>query len=1014
MKKINLHIEQMLWILYLYTRQICLSSLNKATMLGYPVVQNVLIASDGTANFTSNRHYNLMENVCVCSNERTYNGVAQTASSNGVCEDVSNSTHAALYDFGTDCEDCGSRGNYPSYVCSTCSNYLNQYDLGVRKNAELLDGIYCETPRGNVLSFSIYEHMYLPERKVYSFGDSSELCKLYRVKNSTKVPFRLNVYQYDGDGIDNITVHAWQSAFSSSTAAPSTLSELNVTGVGESPEILISVSNSLRLTFQTYGDHEILHAYLYVSANRVIPFTNFRFELSYVVSELKDLESASLFDAYIPYSSMECLTTLVNEENLAMHVQINSDCTLQSEYSKLLIQQNNRVSLYPLILQAKFPKHWYYIPVVRHLNHSFIGVVDTHFHFLEESRVLLEFRIDADQYSLLQMYGLKLRYENITLVNNTYCRLSVESSYGNVLKLKDDMGAERKCVWVQDNKITEMFIDDHMISAIYAKVPAPLSMLGSMSKKIFLFGIEARVDESSDFSVYFEDDPVSLLVTSFPNRPSSMCSVQQDVLYTMSSLSCSPDISYTRESVMDNMAASMITKALVFDEENPPTFHPSQNLLNEYACLEDNISYTAPSIEFGTYVSEGVFVPIGPVMSSFSCQRASVVFANNFSNFDMCYILNNFYAKVDGILRTICCASCTPALLPPVMPMTVRYPPLTPPVPPTTPPPPEIPRSPNQPPPFDEQSHTIHLVSTHPINVELVCSNSSDHVELQLYESYVTEFIMNPCDAQNMTSCGVNVGSTCTVVMTHAKDPQYLDSASFYTNFNDENFVCRIQGASVQETCSFTIVETRLSQFLQSPSPPPIRANNQWMYSSVSQCLYLLNTGQVEYFVTRSNGSSSASKLITSADEVDSDILVDSCSVFTNHMTNIHAGQTAITHYTFERGYQYSPITNWTHLFLENSLQFTVYDNGTEVSYPGNDTRAIDFKSFLLKSFEHKTVPIQVYRGQYPSTPPPIPPPLLPARRLAISSNECFTMCKVKRFMGNIVDTMRDSRLNLW
>ncbi len=972
----------MLWLLYFYTSQICLSNMNQAGSLGFPLMQNVSLESDGSAQFTKNRYYNLIENICICSNERTSNGVPQIgSSSNGICEDVSNTTHQALYDFGTDCDDCGSRGNYPSYVCDTCSNYMNVYDLTVSDEIELVDGIYCDTPRGNALSLSVYDHMYLSYAKLYKIGELTEMCKLYWVKNHVKIPFTVSVFDFTGNTIQNITTHPWQSPFTSNTFVPSTISNLNVSTI-QSPEVLISISKSVRLVFQSTENeiNQTFFRYLYVSANRVFPFKNFRFELSYITSQIKDLETNILFDAYISYSNMECLPDMMNSENLTNHVTVNTDCTIQSQYSRLFMLNNNELSLYPLIVYAKFPQFQEYIPVVRYLHHSFYGIIQTNFHFLEPSRFLLEFRIDANQFSLLQMYGLKLQYENITLVNNTFCRLSVQTSVGEVLKPKNDMGAENKCVWVQSDQghITEMNFKDNSINVIYAKIPVPLSMLGTFSKNILLFGVEVSIDGTSDFSLSFREDPVAILVTSFSNRPSSMCSVQEDIVNTMPTITCSPNILH-RQNLVDNMGTNMMTKSLLF-ENNTTEYVSTTAIPSEGTCLNDNIVYTASSIEFGKYVANGMFVPIGPVVTNFNCQNSNVLFGNSVNNFDMCQILNSYHVKVNNNLRTICCNSCSlRPPFPPTFPISLIYPPFVPAHPPAAPPPPRVPIPPTLPPPYNQQSNTIYLIATHPVNVELSCSNSSNDLELHLYETYVTHFTMNPCDAQNVTSCVVNIGSVCTVVLSHANDPLYLDSATFYTNFNPDSFTCQIQGASVQEVCTFTIEETRLNQFLQSPSPPPFRSDFRWIYTSISQCIYLLRSGQVEDFVIRSNGTTQ-SILVTSSDYVHSTPFSDSCSVFTNFMVNIQVRQTEIIDYTFQHGYQFSPIANWTRLFLDDTLQFTTYDNGTELSFPGNDTKTIDFKSFLMNSYDYKTVSLHIARDYYP---PPSSPPA--SRRLSTS-----------------------------
>ena len=170
----------------------------------------------------------------------------------------------------------------------------------------------------------------------------------------------------------------------------------------------------------------------------------------------------------------------------------------------------------------------------------------------------------------------------------------------------------------------------------------------------------------------------------------------------------------------------------------------------------------------------------------------------------MCQILNSYHVKVNDNLRTICCNSCSlRPPFPPTFPISLIYPPFVPPHPPAAPPPPHVPLPPTLPPPYNQQMNTIYLVATHPINVELSCSNSSNDLELHLYETYVTHFTMNPCDAQNVTSCVVNVGSVCTVVLSHANDPLYLDSAIFYTNFNPDSFTCQIRGASVQRNMHF-------------------------------------------------------------------------------------------------------------------------------------------------------------------------------------------------------------------
>ena len=98
-----------------------------------------------------------------------------------------------------------------------------------------------------------------------------------------------------------------------------------------------------------------------------------------------------------------------------------------------------------------------------------------------------------------------------------------------------------------------------------------------------------------------------------------MCSVQEDIVNTMPTLTCSPNILH-RQNTVDNMSTNMMTKSLLF-ENNTTEYVSTTAIPSEGTCLNDNIVYTATSIEFGKYVANGMFVPIGPVMTNFNCQR---------------------------------------------------------------------------------------------------------------------------------------------------------------------------------------------------------------------------------------------------------------------------------------------------------------------------------------------------------------------------------------------------------
>ena len=142
----------MIALLYFIVGQKCVSNIYTANTLGFPVSNNITT----TLLMPERRFNNLMEDICICSNERSINGIkSMNSQSNGICEDVSNSTHLSLYDFGTDCDDCGARGNYPSYSCNQCVTYNTFEQISENENF-LPNGPTCMTPRGNVLSNHFY------------------------------------------------------------------------------------------------------------------------------------------------------------------------------------------------------------------------------------------------------------------------------------------------------------------------------------------------------------------------------------------------------------------------------------------------------------------------------------------------------------------------------------------------------------------------------------------------------------------------------------------------------------------------------------------------------------------------------------------------------------------------------------------------------------------------------------------------------------------------------------------
>ena len=668
----------MLSLLLIYQpSQICLSSIQNASIIGYPITKNVLIDVYGATSFDDITYYNRIENICLCSNERTKNGISYGNTSNGICEDYDNITQNAVYDFGTDCDDCGARGNYPSFNCMGCAEYINNYPENQYINND--NNIFCITPRGNILTPNLYYSYYKFDNKLTLLTDETEVCRLYVLENGNKIPFNVIT---DND----IVIYTKRNGFSGKQER-SIINSMNVTGsYNTDPELLISIREDTH--FAIHYNNITYNLYIGIERN-IIPFTNFRFENDFAIVTMKEISHNNTFDSYIPYYMMNC-TAYSND-----YVTVNDDCTLSSNRSKLYLKDTRNIDQYPFIVNTSFPKYDSHVPIVRFINNTFSGFIETNFKYLQENRSLLEFYINTEELHVLEMYGFKVRFTNMIPINRTYCHMSMQSSHNNILERKNDMGAKNNCIWSHKNKITSINVENDLISTVYAKIPASYDILGPESNHIFLFGIEMQYDPTTVVSIRMEEIATTILLSNKLNKPSEACNTQYDTITTKSLIVCKSNKILTSTNNQELLVESI---AVTESASIPENVQESVISVDDTICLNNNTEYTANSIQFGIF-SSGLFIPIGPILTSINCFNSSILFdgdnLKNTAQYNPC-LINQYISKVDDTYRKISCCSCEEYYFPPISP-TAIHPPLSPPAPPMPPITPTVYPSPSMP-----------------------------------------------------------------------------------------------------------------------------------------------------------------------------------------------------------------------------------------------------------------------------------------------------------------------------
>ena len=929
----------MISLLYLTVGQKCVSNIYTAKTLGFPISNNV------TTNLImpERRFNNLMENICVCSNERSVNGIKSTnTQTNGICEDISNSSHSSLYDFGTDCDDCGPRGNYPSYFCNQCNTYT-MFEQIVEHNIPLEDGPVCMTPRGNILSNSFYSSHFLSDKQLFMLENETETCLLYVIQNNEKVPFSLQ---------SSLTINLYSSTKSFTIPQEKIVTDsINITGSFlTNPEILVSIHNLTQLTITV--EIQVYSKFLGVNSKRIIPNLNFEFKDDYITTDLQEIGGSFVTKSFLPYQRLKC-----NSD----HSFLNQDCTINPSSPKIYSQNNFKIEPVPFLMHIKPPMFDTFVPAIKLLQQPADGFIDMHISVIDNqqplnnNRILVEFFINAVDMSIVEMYGLVVYFEN--MIPSRYCHNTLNSYFGDALYRKRDVGSENHCIWIKDNKITSMRVTDNMLSVIYSKLPVAYVMHGEETDLIYLFAIEVNSDRAQNSSIIIDKDSSTFILKQFGNKPSSICNLQKEITQQSKYLTaCSPNkMGMTQDIIYQN------PKTILYSTSTQ-TSTQENRYFNDTRCLDENTTYIMNEyFQLGT-IQYNNFIALGPETNHLNCNMLPLYNLNNITYnyvYDVCTLNNLIIRNNQNQLYNVSCCSChqtsTSIFLPPSPP---RYEssPFYPPLPPQHPP--------SNPSPYytynNLQSSVIQISTTQRILFSINCTYQGIQSLLIINATVNNNYIGSPCveNGEAFQNCTEpSAGSICKVAMT--TDSTYLRNALFYSNFNPTNFICGLSGSVQSQFCEFTSTSIRQAEFLPSPSPPPIRLNMQWIYSSVEHCSLLLESQTIDYYITRTKPKP---KVITNSivSLNTEDRFYKTCSMFTNHLPNVKILNTTVKTYNFERGFQFAPIANWTFSFITNNISFEAYLDDTVLYYPGNNTNLIDYTPFLMKSLEEKTMNILV------------------------------------------------------
>lgn len=495
----------LLCVCVVQSSRICLSDMYTANLYGFPLTQSFYMNSYQQYDTDTPRYLNLLEGLCLCSNKRMKNGIPSGDEPNGVCEDVGNSTHPSVYDFGTDCDDCGPRGNYPVLDCVECDTFSNSITLTTLQLSAKKSGVFCETPRGNVFTESEYSLKYF-NHQLIDLGDGTEFCELSYFENGVKIPYKIQPHS-------NFTLYYENDQ--TSTAS-------NITN--ENYHVFLQIREDVaHFTIHPLNEESPITGFVTKTPSVLdfYPFNTFDFQYfdHFILGMVKDANSNHVYHAYIPYSMVACESST---DNL---YQVYSNCTLHSEYSQAFKYEHNKtLGDYPIEIVQSFPKLDEAV-TKRKLSTVEDGMIQTHI-TCEDNRCLLEFFAHKYDSALLQMYGFRLKTNDAQFVDSTYCRDIVYSYDDRELHRKHDMGSENKCVWISDNRISLMNITDSTLNVAYAKLPTAIAMLGEFNSQFHLFSIEMEMSVNATFE--FSD--TTLLYLSRNNNPRSpVCEAVYDM-----------------------------------------------------------------------------------------------------------------------------------------------------------------------------------------------------------------------------------------------------------------------------------------------------------------------------------------------------------------------------------------------------------------------------------------------------------------------------------------------------
>lgn len=857
-------------------RPYCMSYKNNAYMFSFPNTNNVLFQNNELQIVPSLR--SRLENIVLCSNE------CATAN-DGVCDDVSHFADTpSNCSFGTDCADCGPRGNYP-YDSMVCSSYNdNNIDLDDGLYNTVMDGTFCYTSQENKLN--PYNRNLVT---LMSFGNISEACRLTVTKDSRELEFKFTanneIYVTDQNGATRLVpaYNEWYANESIYVSTTNYQTELNITDQN--------------------GDEATFYLFKNFISNQ-LSLHDIKFDKD--VARMK-----TLYDdiVYIPYHHLQCVPI-----THAMY-SISENCVLNSSFSRIYDLHYNEVTDAIMMKPPSYPQ---FVPVSKKIEKTQSGFITTKFKEIATNRIHVEFYIETQSLYLLEMYGFEFTIFNMNPVENddnyrSFCSRILSSLHDEPLRRKTDVG--NLCVWTsrESHRLINLQFNGSHGEAIYFKIPASLKALGPASTQMFLFGVEMNTNDTSNVSLQIHRhnryEAMTFLISKEAKCPSSDCILTDDPIRSRYLCKCK-----TQES---KQFISVDIPELVLNASVHS--NASMNCMNNTMQMQN--------VQFGTLVNSD-FIAFGPTLSNFACMDTNILYGG--APFDVCDLIEYGYvAKVNNTISQIQCCRCSQTSF--ISSNTSFNPPL-PPFPPEISIPPLLPNMPQPPPsPLSNEAYMLR-VSSEDENVLMNLQCDSNLIIANAHASFTS-------DVCSYTNCSSLVGNNCHITLNNTGSYR-ISYTSVYANFAPLNFTCILGQNEWYKQCSFVANERQMF----SPPPPPHSAYYSWKYTSIDTCESLLDQNLIDSFIVRATPINS-SKLVTSVNEFS--LLNPSfktCKLYTQHSVHFITRNVTTVTLNLSKGYQTSPIANWTN----TSVEFDAYINNQIFTYPGSDLSIVNYKSFLM------------------------------------------------------------------